>query len=77
MSETKMRKQAYEILQCNAEKIEEKAIPDLNAMYFRNIDRGGGALIISDNFEMLFVDPFYIGIEEHIKRFANGERTKF
>lgn len=76
MKNDKMKKQAAEILVCSLDKIEEKALPELNAMYFRNIDRGGGALIISNNSEMLFVDPFYVNFEEHIEKFLKGERSQ-
>lgn len=72
-----MLKKAMEILLCQANSIDEKEISTINAIYYRNINRGGGALIISPNGEMLFADPFYIGIDEHIEKFIAGERTVF
>ena len=34
-------------------------------------------IVISDNGEMLFVDPFFVDFDEHKKRFTSGERTHF
>ncbi len=76
MDKNKMKEKAIEILLCDKSKVEEKEVADINAMYYRNTDRGGGALIISEQGEMLFVDPFLIEYEEHIRKFMNGERSK-
>lgn len=72
-----MLKKAMEILLCQSNKIEEIEIDALNAMYYRNINRGGGALIISSDGEMLFVDPFFTNFDEHVRKFIAGERTDF
>ena len=72
-----MRIKAKELLVCDMERIEEIDCPDIDAVYFRNTDRGGGALIISRSGEMLFFDPFIVDYDEHVKRFSEGERTKF
>lgn len=77
MNKCELKEQAVKILYCNLECIEEIEIPEINAMYFRDRNRGGGALIISDNGEMLFVDPFFVDFDEHKNRFASGERTHF
>lgn len=77
MNKESMREKATEILLCQAEKLEEKEIPNQNAMYYRNVDRGGGALIISNDGSMLFVDPFFVEYEEHLQKFINGERSCF
>lgn len=77
MDKETMRKKATEILLCHVEKLEEKEIPEHRAMYYRNIDRGGGALIISYDGSLLFVDPFFVEYEEHLLKFINGERSSF
>ena len=77
MNKESMRKTATEILLCGNDKIEEKEIAEQNAMYYRNTDRGGGALIISEDGSMLFVDPFFTEYDEHLQNFINGERTRF
>lgn len=77
MDKLKMREQAVELLACTADKIEEKEIADIKAMYFRNTDRGGGAIIISGDGGILFVDPFFVEYDEHVKKFLNGERSIF
>lgn len=77
MDKIKLKEQAVELLTCSAEKIEEKEIDSIDAMYFRNTDRGGGAIIISDDGGMLFVDPFFTEYDEHVRRFLEGERSVF
>lgn len=77
MDKDKMREKALEILLCGPEKLEEQEIAELGAMYYRNKDRGGGALIVGSSGEMLFVDPFFVEYEDHLKRFAAGERSVF
>ena len=69
MDKARMRKEAEEILICSADKIEEREIIEINAVYYRNTNRGGGAVILAENGEKLFVDPFFIDY--------NGERTMF
>ena len=73
----KMQEKALEILLCGPEKLEEKEIAELGAMYYRNKDRGGGALIVGEDGAMLFVDPFFVEYEDHVKRFSAGERSVF
>lgn len=77
MDKIKLREQAAELLVCSVDKIEEKEIANVSAMYFRNTDRGGGAIIISEHDGMLFVDPFFIEYDEHLRKFLNGERSTF
>lgn len=77
MNNEMMRNKACEILMCKQEKLEEKAIPEQNAVYFRNTDRGGGALIIAEDGTMLMVDPFFIEYEEHLQNFICGDRSCF
>ena len=77
MTKTEMKEQAIKILYCRPETIEEIEVPDVRAVYFRDVTRGGGALIISEIGEMLFFDPFYVDFDEHVKRFTSGERTHF
>ncbi len=77
MNKTEMKEQAVNILYCNPENIEEIELSEINAMYYRDRNRGGGALIISDAGEMLFVDPFFVSFDEHVNRFVSGERTCF
>lgn len=77
MDQKKMREQALAILLCDLEKLEEKEITGLGAMYYRNTDRGGGALIVGKDGGMLFVDPFFVEYEDHVKRFFAGERSVF
>ena len=77
MDKARMRKEAEEILICSADKIEEREIIEINAVYYRNTNRGGGAVILAENGEKLFVDPFFIDYNEHLRRFINGERTMF
>ena len=77
MNKDKMREKALEILLCGSEKLEEKEITELGAMYYRNKDRGGGALIMGKDEEMLFEDPFFVEYEDHVKRFSSGERSVF
>ena len=77
MNKNAMLEKAVEILLCDKSKVEEKEVSNINAMYYRNTDRGGGALIISEQGEMLFVDPFFVDYQEHITRFMHGERTVF
>lgn len=36
-------------------------------MYYRNTDRGGGAVIISNDGATLFADPFFVQYEEHVR----------
>ena len=71
------KKEVAEILACTSEKVEEKLIPGHDLIYYRNTDRGGGALIVSKDGEMLFADPFFIDYETHIQKFMSGERTSF
>ena len=66
-----------EILSCRIDQLEEKEILDYNAVYFRNVKRGGGAVIISLDGSMLFVDPFFTDYDEHLKKFIAGERSEF
>lgn len=77
MDKKKLKKTAEEILFCFSDEMEEKELNDINAMYYRNIDRGGGAIIISENGDILYADPFFVEFDEHKKRFIQGERTKF
>lgn len=77
MDKNKMKEQAIGILLCADSKIEEKEVSEINAMYYRNTDRGGGAIIVSEQGEMLFVDPFFVDYDEHVKKFMNGERSVF
>ncbi len=77
MNRELMKKKATEILSCPMDKLEEKAIPEQNVIYYRNIDRGGGALIVSKDGEMLFADPFFVDFDEHLQKFISGERTHF
>nr|DAZ40346.1 MAG TPA: hypothetical protein [Caudoviricetes sp.] len=77
MNINELRERAAEILVCTPDKMEEKEILDGNAFYFLNSDRGGGALIISFDGEMLLVDPFFADLEKHILRFVSGERSHF
>lgn len=73
----KMRSKALEILLCGLEKLEEKEIVELSAMYYRNKDRGGGALIMGEDGDVLFVDPFFVEYEDHVKKYSAGERSVF
>ena len=75
MNKEELYKVVLDVLCCNPDRIEEREIADINAYYFRNTDRGGGAVIISDNGEFLLVDPFFVDYEEHLKQFKNGKRT--
>lgn len=75
MDKNKMKEKAIEILLCDKSKVEEKEVKEINAMYYRNTDRGGGALIISEQGDLLFVDPFFVNYEEHVREFMNGERS--
>jgi len=77
MDRDKMRGKALEILLCGPEKLEEREIVGLKAMYYRNKDRGGGALIVGEDGAMLFVDPFFVEYGDHVKRFSAGERSVF
>lgn len=77
MDKNKMKEMALEILLCDESKVEEKEVQGINAMYYRNTDRGGGALIVDEHGDMLFVDPFFVDYEEHVKKFMNGERSSF
>ena len=77
MDKNKMKERAIGILLCADCKIEEKEVSGINAMYYRNTDRGGGAIIVSEQGEMLFVDPFFVDYDEHVKKFMNGERSVF
>ena len=77
MDKNKMKEKAMEILLCEYNKIEEKEVKEINAVYYRNTDRGGGALIVSEQGDMLFVDPFFVEYKEHVKRFIDGERSVF
>ncbi|MCR5204155.1 MAG: hypothetical protein K6E47_03800 [Lachnospiraceae bacterium] len=77
MDKNVMKEKAIEILLCDKGKVEEKEVSEINAMYYRNTDRGGGALIVSEQGDMLFVDPFFVDYEEHVKKFKNGERSTF
>ena len=77
MNITELKEQAIKILYCKEECIEEISVPEINAMYYRDTNRGGGALIISEDGEMLFVDPFFVDFDEHVNRFASGERSHF
>lgn len=72
-----IKKKAMEILSCRIDQLEEKEILDYNAVYFRNVKRGGGAVIISLDGSMLFVDPFFTDYDEHLKKFIAGERSEF
>lgn len=72
-----MRSKAIEILLCQEDNLEERIIPEQNAVYYRNINRGGGALIMSSDGSMLFVDPFFVAFDEHLQKFINGERSFF
>lgn len=75
MDKKKLKEIAEEILFCFYSDMEEKELNDINAMYYRNTDRGGGAVIISEDGGMLYVDPFFVDFDEHKKRFIIGERT--
>lgn len=77
MDKNKMKEKAIEILLCDKSKVEEKEVTEINAMYYRNTDRGGGAVIVSEQGDMLFVDPFFVDYEEHVKKFMSGERSTF
>ena len=77
MGRDKMKEKAQEILLCGPEKLEEQEIAELDAMYYRNKDRGGGALVVDSSGGVLFVDPFFVEFEDHMKRFAAGERSVF
>lgn len=72
-----IKEKAMEILSCRIDQLEEKEIFEYNAVYFRNVERGGGAVIISLDDSMLFVDPFFTDYDEHLKKFIAGERSKF
>lgn len=72
-----MKEEAIRILCCNPESIEEIELSEINAVYYRDRNRGGGALIVSDSGELLFVDPFFVSFNEHVNRFVSGERTCF
>lgn len=72
-----IKKKAMEILSCRIDQLEEKEILEYNAVYFRNVERGGGAVIISLDDSMLFVDPFFTDYDEHLKKFIAGERSEF
>lgn len=77
MDKYSMKNKAKELLLCDDNTLEEREIEELEATYYRNTVRGGGAIIISDLGEMLFVDPFFVDYKEHIKRFIDGERSVF
>ena len=77
MDKSEMKNRAIEILLCGLDQLEEREIPELDAMYYRNTNRGGAALIIASDGGMLFVDPFFVEYEDHVKRFAAGERSEF
>lgn len=77
MNSDQMKKKAAEILLCKVDNLEEIRIPEHCAVYFRNKDRGGGAVIISKDSTMLFVDPFFVDYNEHLRRFIDGERSSF
>lgn len=72
-----MRSKAIEILLCQQDNLEERIIPEQKAVYYRNINRGGGALIMSSDGSVLFVDPFFVAFDEHLQKFINGERSFF
>ena len=72
-----MQRKAAEILSCQIDNLERKIIENQDVVYYRNKSRGGGALIISNSGEMLFVDPFFVDYQEHLHRFLNGERSQF
>ena len=59
MNKTNLKNKAKELLLCDDNTIEEHEIEDMKAMYYRNTVRGGGAIIISESGEMLFVNPFF------------------
>ena len=77
MNDKNMRMKAIEILLCKQDDIEEIAIPEQNAIYYRNTKRGGGALIISTDGTMLFADPFFVEYDKHLQNFINGDRSIF
>lgn len=77
MNKVEMKEEAIRILCCNPESIEEIELSEINAIYYRDRNRGGGALIVSDSGELLFVDPFFVSFNEHVNRFVSGERTCF
>ena len=77
MNRKKMKEQAIILLCCKEEGIEEIDIPEIDAVYYRDRKRGGGAVILSENGEMLFEDPFFVDIKEHLNRYVSGERTHF
>ena len=77
MDSNEIEKLALSVLYCNIDKVEKIELPDINACYFRNTDRGGAAVIVSNDGSMLFVDPFFVEYEDHVKRFVAGERTNF
>lgn len=77
MSNKFIKKRAAEILSCQADCLEEKEIPEQNAIYFRNTNRGGGAIIVSNDGAMLFADPFFVDYNAHLQKFINGERSNF
>ena len=77
MEKNEIEKKALSVLYCSIDRVEKVNLPDINAHYFRNTDRGGAAVIISDDGSMLYVDPFFVEYEDHVKRFVAGERTVF
>lgn len=76
MNKSELLEKASDILACRPEKMECKEVLEGNAFYFRNIDRGGAAVIISIDGEMLYGDPFFMGFDEHLKKFKEGKRTE-
>lgn len=77
MDRNEMRAKAMELLLCEEETLEEREIPAVNAVYYRNTVRGGAALIISPEGEMLYADPFFIDFDAHIRQYLAGERSVF
>lgn len=72
-----MINKALEILNCSIDDLEQKIIKDYDVVYYRNTKRGGGAVIMARDGEMLYVNPFFVNYEEHLARFVKGERSRF
>ena len=77
MDSEHMKKRAAEILSCQINDLEKINIQDQKVLYFRNTNRGGGAVIISNDNDILIADPFVVDLEEHLKKILNGERSYF
>ena len=77
MTTNELREKALELLICKPEKLEEKQLLYGKAIYYRNTDRGGAALIMADDGTSLMVNPFFTEFEEHLNRFLSGERSRY